>query len=119
MSKNLFTKIIENSEISKCYGLDELSKEHRNEILDKMESNFQKIKYETEINYTMKNPVRESLDSRRLKVINSQINDIQDEVADLSDALVDREKQLSVQCIEDIRSKLNMLKEQLVNGNIV
>ncbi len=67
----------------------------------------------------MKNPVRESLDSRRLKVINSQINDIQDEVADLSDALVDREKQLSVQCIEDIRSKLNMLKEQLVNGNIV
>ena len=67
----------------------------------------------------MKNPVRESLDSRRLKVINSKINDIQDEVADLSDALVDREKQLSVQCIEDIRSKLNMLKEQLVNGNIV
>lgn len=67
----------------------------------------------------MKNPIRESLDSRRLKVINSQINDIQDEVADLSDALVDREKQLSVQCIEDIRSKLNMLKEQLVNGNIV
>ncbi len=50
MSKNLFTKIIENSEISKCYGLDELSKEHRNEILDKMEVNFQKIKYETEIN---------------------------------------------------------------------
>jgi len=62
---------------------------------------------------------RESLDSRRLKVINSQINDIQDDVADLSDSLVDRDKESCIQFIEDVRSKLNMLKEQLVHGDIV
>lgn len=62
---------------------------------------------------------RESLDSRRLKVINSQINDIQDDVADLSDSLVDRDRESCIQFIEDVRSKLNMLKEQLVHGDIV
>jgi len=62
---------------------------------------------------------REPLDSRRLKVINSQINDIQDDVADLSDSLVDRDKESCIQFIEDVRSKLNMLKEQLVHGDIV
>jgi hypothetical protein len=62
---------------------------------------------------------RESLDSRRLKVINSQIKDIQDDVADLSDSLVDRNRELCIQFIEDVRSKLNMLKEQLVHGDIV
>jgi hypothetical protein len=62
---------------------------------------------------------RESLDSRRLKVINSQIKDIQDDVADLSDSLVDRDRELCIQFIEDVRSKLNMLKEQLVHGDIV
>ena len=66
-----------------------------------------------------KNQNRESLDSRRLKVINSQINDIQDDVADLSDSLVDRDRESCIQFIEDVRSKLNMLKEQLVHGDIV
>ncbi len=63
--------------------------------------------------------VRESLNSRRLKVINTQIFDIQNTVADLSDSLVDRERQDSIDAIESVRGKLNNLKEQLVNGDIV
>ncbi len=62
---------------------------------------------------------RESLESRRLKVINHQVNDIQSDVADLSDSLVDRDRESCIQFIEDVRSKLNMLKEQLVHGDII
>lgn len=61
----------------------------------------------------------ESLDSKRLRVINTQIFDIQRDVADLSDSIVDREREEAVKYIESIRNRLNMLREQITDGDII
>ena len=62
---------------------------------------------------------KESIDSRRIKVINSQTYDLHDDVASLNESLVDRERTESVDLIDSIRTKLNILKDQIVNGDIV
>lgn len=62
---------------------------------------------------------REPVSSRRIRVINTQTSDIHDDVSSLNESLVDREKEESVAIIENIRAKLNILKDQIVNGDIV
>lgn len=63
--------------------------------------------------------MKEPLNSKRLRVINVQIKDIHVEVTSLSDSLIDREHKESLEYIENIKTKLNLLKDQVVNGNIV
>ena len=63
--------------------------------------------------------MKEPITSRRIQVINIQTSDIHDDVANLNEALVDKEKGEAVDIIESIRTRLNILKEQLTNGDIV
>ncbi len=63
--------------------------------------------------------LREPLTSRRIKVINSQTSELHDEVASLNEALVDKNKEESVELIDSIRTRLNILKDQIVNGDII
>ena len=63
--------------------------------------------------------MREPLNSKRIQVINDQTDDLHDDVASLNEALVDKEPQESINFIEAIRTKLNMLKEQIVHGDII
>lgn len=61
---------------------------------------------------------KESLDSRRIRVINHQTSDIHSEVASLNEALVDREPTESLELIESIKTKLNILKRQVSSGEL-
>lgn len=63
--------------------------------------------------------MKEPLDSRRITVINVQTEDIHDEVASLNESLVDKERQEALELIDNIRTKLNILKDQIVNGDII
>jgi len=63
--------------------------------------------------------MKEPITSRRIQVINSQTSDIHDDVANLNEELVDKNKDESVALIESIRTRLNLLKEQITNGDIV
>ena len=63
--------------------------------------------------------VKEPLNSRRIVVINTQTSDLHDDVANLNETLVDRSKEESVQLIDSIRTRLNLLKDQIVNGDII
>lgn len=63
--------------------------------------------------------MKETITSRRIQVINSQTSDIHDDVANLNEALVDKEREESVEYIESIRNRLNLLKEQITNGDII
>ena len=63
--------------------------------------------------------VKEPLNSRRIGVINTQTSDLHDDVANLNETLVDRSKEESVQLIDSIRTRLNLLKDQIVNGDII
>lgn len=63
--------------------------------------------------------VKEAVDSRRIKVINSQTSDLHEDVASLNESLVDREREESIELIDSIRTKLNILKDQIVNGDIL
>jgi hypothetical protein len=62
---------------------------------------------------------RELIDSRRIRVINYQTSDIHADISALNEALVDREARESLSLIDSIRSRLNILKDQIVNGDIV
>lgn len=63
--------------------------------------------------------MKEPITSRRIQVINSQTSDIHDYVANLNETLVDRERDASIDYIESIRARLNILKEQITNGDII
>jgi len=63
--------------------------------------------------------MKEPITSRRIQVINSQTSDIHDDVANLNETLVDKDRAESIELIESIRTRLNLLKEQLTNGDIV
>ena len=63
--------------------------------------------------------VKEPLSSRRIKVINTQTYELHDDVANLNEALVDKEKDESVELIDSIRTRLNLLKDQIINGDII
>ena len=63
--------------------------------------------------------VKEPLSSRRIKVINTQTYELHDDVANLNEALVDKEKDESVELIDSIRARLNLLKDQIINGDII
>ena len=63
--------------------------------------------------------VKEPLNSRRIKVINTQTYELHDDVANLNEALVDKDKEESVDLIDSIRTRLNLLKDQIVNGDII
>lgn len=62
---------------------------------------------------------REPLDSQRLKVINFQTGELHEGVASLNESLVDKDREDCVGLIESIRTKLNILKDQIVNGDII
>jgi hypothetical protein len=61
----------------------------------------------------------ELVTSRRIKVINSQTSDIHDDVACLNEELVDRDRDNCLEFIDSIRTKLNILKDQIINGDII
>jgi len=63
--------------------------------------------------------MKEKPNSRRLRVINSQIKDLHNDVANLSEALVDREPEDCIAFIDSIRIKLNILKEQILKSEII
>lgn len=63
--------------------------------------------------------MREPITSRRIQVINSQTSDIHDDVANLNETLVDKDRSESLENIESIRTRLNILKEQITNGDII
>jgi len=62
--------------------------------------------------------IKEPLNSRRIKVINTQTSELHDDVANLNETLVDKDKEESVELIDSIRTRLNILKDQIVNGDI-
>ena len=62
---------------------------------------------------------KEELTSRRLTVINSQINDIHFDVANFSESLIDREPEKCLEYIAELRVKLNLLREQIIKGEIL
>lgn len=61
---------------------------------------------------------REPLTSRRLRVINFSMDEIYDDVGELSESLVDKQSHEALVAIEKLRSKLTLLKEQIINGDI-
>lgn len=63
--------------------------------------------------------IKELLNSRRIKVINTQTSELHDDVANLNETLVDKDKEESVALIDSIRTRLNLLKDQIVNGDII
>jgi hypothetical protein len=63
--------------------------------------------------------MKEPLSSRRIKVINFQTGDIHEDAASLNEALVDRDQEESLKLIDSIRIKLNLLKDQILNGDII
>jgi hypothetical protein len=63
--------------------------------------------------------IKEPLNSRRIKVINTQTYELHDDVANLNESLVDKDKEESVALIDSIRTRLNLLKDQIVNGDII
>ena len=63
--------------------------------------------------------MKEPLNSKRLQVINHQTSDIHDDVASLNESLVDKDRDESINFIESIRTKLNILKDQIINGDII
>lgn len=63
--------------------------------------------------------IKEPLNSRRIRVINTQTSELHDDVANLNETLVDRSKEESVELIDSIRTRLNLLKDQIVNGDII
>ena len=63
--------------------------------------------------------IRESLDSRRLKIINEQTNDIHSEVANLNESLVERDFADCLKFINSIRGKINLLNKQIKDGSII
>lgn len=63
--------------------------------------------------------IKEPLNSRRIKVINTQTSELHDDVANLNETLVDKDKEESVALIDSIRTRLNLLKDQIVNGDII
>ncbi len=63
--------------------------------------------------------VKGPLSSRRIKVINTQTYELHDDVANLNESLVDKDKEGSVELIDSIRTRLNLLKGQIINGDII
>lgn len=63
--------------------------------------------------------MKESITSRRIQVINTQTSDIHDDVANLNEELVDKDRAKSIELIESIRTRLNILKEQITDGDII
>lgn len=63
--------------------------------------------------------LREPLDSRRIRVINTQTSELHDDVASLNESLVDKSREESVILIDSIRTRLNILKDQIINGDII
>tara|TARA_R110000851_G_scaffold27764_4_gene77863 strand:+ start:4079 stop:4276 length:198 start_codon:yes stop_codon:yes gene_type:complete len=63
--------------------------------------------------------IREPVTSRRIQVINAQTSDIHDDVANLNEELVDKNSKESLELIDSIRTKLNILKGQITDGDII
>lgn len=63
--------------------------------------------------------MKEVLDSRRIKVINNQTSDMHDDVASINESLVDRERDEALDHIDQLRTRLNIIRDQIVNGDII
>lgn len=63
--------------------------------------------------------IKEPVDSRRIRVINTQTSELHDDVASLNESLVDKDRDESLDMIDSIRTRLNILKDQIVNGDII
>ena len=62
---------------------------------------------------------KESLNSKRIQVINHRTEEIHSLTADLNEELVDRNRTEALNQIDSIRNQLNMLKDEIVNGDII
>jgi hypothetical protein len=62
---------------------------------------------------------KETVNSRRIRIINYQTEDIHMDVSNLNESLVDKDRVECLERIESIRTRLNILKEQIVNGDII
>ena len=62
---------------------------------------------------------KETINSRRIRIINYQTEDIHTDVSSLNESLVDRDRVDCLSLIESIRTRLNILKEQIVHGDII
>jgi len=62
---------------------------------------------------------KETISSRRIRIINYQTLDIHNDVSNLNESLVDKDRVECLVLIESIRTKLNLLKEQIVNDEII
>ena len=63
--------------------------------------------------------VKEELTSKRIQVINHRTSEIHSLTSDLNESLVDRERAEALNQIDSIRNHLNMLKDEIVNGDIL
>jgi len=63
--------------------------------------------------------MREELSSKRIQVINFQTGDIHEDTASLNESLVDKDAKESLKLISSLRTKLNLLKDQIINGDII
>lgn len=63
--------------------------------------------------------LKEPLNSKRLRVINSQVKDLHSDVSNLSESLIDRDYHGSLEYIQGIKIKVNLLKDQVINGHIL
>tara|TARA_R110000772_G_scaffold50518_3_gene116122 strand:+ start:12632 stop:12826 length:195 start_codon:yes stop_codon:yes gene_type:complete len=61
----------------------------------------------------------ETVNSRRIRIINYQTSDIHTDISNLNESLVDKDRVDCLELIEMIRTRLNILKEQIVNGEII
>jgi len=62
---------------------------------------------------------KETVKSRRIRIINYQTEDIHMDISNLNESLVDKDRVECLELIESIRKRLNILKEQIVNGDII
>ncbi|AGO47875.1 hypothetical protein Phi40:1_gp010 [Cellulophaga phage phi40:1] len=63
--------------------------------------------------------IRESLDSPRIRSINHQTTDLRQSCVELRDSLVEKNRVEALEGIESLRKGLNILKDQIVHGDII
>lgn len=63
--------------------------------------------------------MKEGLSSKRVKVIDSQTQDLHNEVSALYENLMDGEYKGSLDSVERIRIMINLIKNQIINGHII
>ena len=63
--------------------------------------------------------MKKSLFGRRVQVISSQTEDMHNEISTLYENLIDGEYRGSLDSVERIRIMLNLIKNQIIEGDII